>query len=427
MVESYYISKLSLTLKEAYEDLMKGNKKSQEALDFYLHQESRLKKLEYDILNHTLNPQSYCFVVKDPRPREIFASDYGTRLLHHYLDMRLRPILEKIMTNRSFNNREGMGQIACVNKVVEHIYDASHGFTTDAYVTKVDLKGCFPNIDLNILYNKLSQVIDEYYHEWDKDIVLYLLRVCILSRPTENCEIRCSPEERALIAPEKSIFNKPPGIGASPGNLIFQIGINYYFDEIDRWFEEMGIRSVRYVDDIIIVTESKAILGLLPELRKRLAKLGAQLNEKKFYHQHYTKGVEVLGYHIKMDRIYINNRTVRRAKAKARLLNRRIGPNYIEPMLASMNSYLGLCKVCNGFNKIREILSCLDKKWFKYVEYNKERGCLIPKLGYDNKNRLIKKYGISYKVLSPKVENKDAQVDGDDMVDEENKHKSSAN
>lgn len=75
-----------------------------------------------------------------------------------------------------------------------------------------------------------------------------------------------------------------------------------------------------------------------------LAELGASLNENKFYCQHVSKGCECLGVHIKRDRVYPNTKIVRRGKEKARSFNRCVRESKTDSLLASLNSYLGICK-----------------------------------------------------------------------------------
>lgn len=146
-------------------------------------------------------------------------------------------------------------------------------------------------------------------------------------------------------------------------------------------------------DDMYFVTDNKKafLTYFIPEIRKRLEPLGARLNHK-FYCQHYTKGCECLGTHIKMDRLYANNRIIRRAKKKARDCNKRINGNRVGKVLASLNSYLGICKNLNGFKRACEIVGELDEEWWKYIHFNKRRICLEANEEYKERNRIINKF-----------------------------------
>lgn len=381
---------------KVYKECRKNKRKSPTQVEFELHWERGILDIYNQINDRTFQPTSYTFIVKYPKPREIVAAYMPTMILHHYLDWRIRPLMEARMSNHTYNNRRGMGLKACQNAVISDIYQKSKGFTTDVWIVKLDLQGCFPNIDQNIAFKQLEELILNDYQGYDKDELLYILRVCVFSYPTLHCTTLSTPEERALIQPEKSLFHKPLGIGATLGQLLWQNAVNYYFNDIDKWMEEQGIVAERYVDDIYWIINNKDYLLLIPELRRRLALLGAKLNENKFYCQHYTKGCECLGIHIKMDRIYINNRALRRAKEKIRILNKTSNnPNKLQ---ATLNSYLGLCKNVKGHKRANELIAHLNNKWYKYIEYNEQRTCITVKQSYTQQAQIAKKYKlIKYK------------------------------
>lgn len=93
-----------------------------------------------------------------------------------------------------------------------------------------------------------------------------------------------------------------------------------------------------------------------------------------------------------MDRIYPNDRVICRAKVKARQFNRCIRENKIDSMLASINSYMGICKITNGYNQARSIIRLLSRKWYEYVDFDRSRVCLTAKPEYKINNRIIRKF-----------------------------------
>ena len=382
---------------EAYRVARRNKRRSPDQVEFELHWEANCCALYDNIVNRCVRPTAYTFVTAYPKPREVFASDMSTRVLHHYLDIRLRPLLEQRMGPHTFNNRIGMGQAACQNALLSDIYEVSNGFTEDAWIIKVDMSGCFPNINQDIAFEQLKKVIVEDYSGADKDELLYILQVCVFSYPTHHCYRKSPLSKWTKISPNKSLFNKPDGVGAAIGHLIWQNAVNYYFHEIDEWLMSLGIVFERFVDDFVFVTSNKEsfLLYIMPELRRRLAPLGAKLNENKFYCQHYTKGVEWLGAHIKMDRIYINGRIVARGMTRARRFKRRIGPGGIDRLLSSMNSYLGVCKNLNGYNQAQKIIRCIPAGWWAFVKFNRRRCCLEALPQYSFRNRIINQYKLN--------------------------------
>lgn len=382
-------------IKDAYITGRDNNRKSPDQVEFELHWQAECLRIYLDVLNKSLRPTAYTFVADSPRPREIFASSMSVRVLHYYLDIRLRPLLEARMSENTFNNRVGMGTSACQNAVISDIYEMSSGFTSDCYIVKVDIAGCFPNIVQEIAYEQLREVIESDYHGADKDELLYLLQVCIFSYPTKHCYRKSPLYKWNEIAPGKSLFTKPDGVGASIGQLVRQNAVNYYFNDIDLWLEGVGVRCRRYVDDFYIVSRSKDVLLILPEMRSRLAALGAILHPNKFYCQHYSKGVECLGVHIKMDRVYPNRRIIRRAIVRVRLFNRGVRVEFVESLLSTINSYLSHCKKGNGYALAWKIINELDVRWFKFVHFNTNRVCLEAYPAYTQRNIIIHKFNLS--------------------------------
>lgn len=380
---------------EAYFLARKNKRKSIDQVEFELHWEMNCLRLYNDIINHEVRPTAYTFITEYPRPREVFASEFCIRILHHFIDKRMRPLLEARLSKHTFNNRIGMGQNACQNAVVEDIYNVSDGFTKDAYIVKLDLSGCFPNIVQDIAYRQLEEVVLNDYYGNDKDELIYILNLCIFSYPTQHCYRKSRLSKWKLVKPEKSLFNKPLGIGAAIGHLIWQNAVNYYFHEIDEWILSLGVCYERYVDDMYFIVDSKTFLLMIPNLRDKLASIGAKLNDNKFYCQHYTKGCECLGVHIKMDRIYLNRRIVKRGILRARSLSRRVYANKVQTLLSSINSYLGMCKNVNGYNSAMKILKSLSPKWGEYVKFDRRRVCVVAKTDYTLRNTIISKFKLN--------------------------------
>ena len=211
-VSNYFKNRIVVDLIDiiqAYKRARHNKRRSSDQVEFELHWETLCLKLYNDIVNHTLRPTAYTFITDYPKAREVFASDMSTRILHHYLDMRMRPLLEARMSDHTFNNRIGMGQNACQNAVISDIYEVSNGFTEDAWIIKLDMSGCFPNIRQDIAYRQLEEVILSDYFGYDKDELIYILSVCVFSYPTYHCYRKSPRDKWSKVPGEKSLFTKP--------------------------------------------------------------------------------------------------------------------------------------------------------------------------------------------------------------------------
>ena len=396
----------------SYRLARQGSVKSPDQVEYELHWEGNCIKLCEAINSRTYQPTAYSFIVTYPKPREIFASDFSTRVLHHYLHERLVPLLENKLSKHTFNNRKGMGTSACQNAVISDMYEVSNGYKEDAWIIKMDLSGCFPNINQDIAFRQLESVIKEDYHGIDKDDMLYILRTCVFSYPTLHAKYIGDIELSKLISPEKSITTKQLGIGAAIGHLIWQMAVTYYFNDIILWLESIGVHVNVYVDDWYFVVKNKTafLTFIVPKMRMRLAKLGATLNENKFYCQHVSKGCECLGVHIKQQRVYPNERIINRAIKKAKELNKCIRIGKIENALQTINSYLGICKNTCGYNQALKIVGTLSDRWNKYIVFNTHRCCLEARQEYNYRNRVIIKYKLYEKTRKRRVAQKDKRA-----------------
>lgn len=386
-------------IKQAYLAARSNKRRSADSVDYELHAEANLARLRSQITDRSLAPTAYTFVTMKPRPREIFACEMGMRIIHHYIDLRLRPLIEARLTNRTFNNRVGYGPDEAVNTLISDIYAVSRGFTRDAWVISIDLAGYFPNAVQDTVFRQLAQVAEEDYEGPDKDDLLYMIRSAVFSNPTEHCW-RKSPVWKwaAYIAPEKSLFHKPPGIGAAIGHLIWQNGMNYYLNDVDRWIiADLCPHYIRFVDDMYFVVDNKdAFLPWVGAIREKLAGYGCKVHPKKFYCQHYTKGVNALGSTVKMGRVYPSRRIVGRAFRNVGNYNRCARPGKLESFLSSVNSYIGIFKRRNAYGIIRRLVGAVASGWWEYCHFDDRRKCLSPNDGYRHFDLIARRYKLKY-------------------------------
>ncbi len=378
----------------AYRVARSNKRRSADSVEFEINAEANLCRLLADINNRTLRPTAYTFVTMKPRPREIFACDMGLRIVHHYLDIRLRPIIERHLTSRTFNNRIGFGQSAAVNQLATDIYEVTQGFTKDAYIVKADIQGYFPNASQDIVFSQLSRLVIDEYEGADKDDLLYMLQVSVFSYPTRHCYRKSPITKWANIPAGKSLFCKPDGTGAAIGHLIWQNAMNYYLNEFDHFVTDtLGLHYVRFVDDMVFVVEDKdAFLPYMETFRAMLKDYGCTMHPTKFYCQHYTKGVQFIGAVIKMDRIYPTDRIIRRAMRQVCNLNRCPESSKVATLVASLNSYLGILKTRNGYAWARTIIDAINPRWWRYCYFDEKKVAILPRPGYAANDILDKRF-----------------------------------
>jgi len=148
-------------------------------------------------------------------------------------------------------------------------------------------------------------------------------------------------------------------------------------DSFDHYIKhDLKIRYYgRYVDDFVIVHESKEYLKILiPVLSGFLqTNLQATVHPKKIYLQHYSKGVKFLGTVILPNRIYIANRTKSNFYEAIEKQNEIVSQHKPTKenqaaFLSSMNSYLGIMKHFRTYNQRKRMLfKNLSGWWWNYV------------------------------------------------------------
>lgn len=382
---------------DSYHVCRSNKRRSTDSIMYEMHCERNLVRLFHVIQNRSLQPTAYVFIADKPRPREVFASDMDGRITQHYIDQRVRPLLDRRMTKRSFNNRVGYGPDVAVNRFIEDLWEVSEGFTREAWVVYGDLQGFFPNVSLDIVYRKMREVVEEDYNGDDKDDLLYLLLVSIYSFPARHC-YRKSPLHKWEDYPcEKSVFSKPDGIGSTLGFLIWQNANNYLLNDFDhKQTDRYGFHYVRYVDDMRwVIRDKDAFLPMMHEIREDLKALHCTLHPKKFRCQRAGARHDFLGKHICRTRVHVSTRVKRNAFETVGKFNRmHARPALVRKFLCSVNSYTGILRGCNERGTVDRLSEEVSRRWLTYVVFDKKRRCFVAKPQYRHKEMLSSRYGL---------------------------------
>lgn len=368
-----------------YEDMVaawmlcrKNKRRTREAVCFEANAMQEIADLVDGINNRTYTiGTSTCFVVTRPRYREVFAANFRDRVPHHYVAMKLEPLFEQRLNDRTFNCRKGKGQLYGIERLKFDMWECSKGYTADCYIMKVDIKGFFMSIDKALMAREIDDFVAEYYGGADKEDIRWLCGLFIMHEPQRNCVRRSPAKLWAKLPAHKSLFTCPRGKGLPIGNLFTQLFANWHLTYLDEQIEcDFGQFHGRYVDDIYVMSRDKQrLLNYVPVIRRLLADKGMGLNEAKFYIQHYSKGVEFTGTHIKPNRAHINLKVIDGLRGAVKQMNRvcdkatAIGYHFIGALnLAadSINSYLGMATRQNSYGRAREVIMGLHPAYYRY-------------------------------------------------------------
>lgn len=357
---------------EAYFDCRKNKRRSPEAIAFEVNYEQNCIELLNEIISRTYKPE-HCiaFVVNKPVKREIMASTFRDRIIHHYIAMRLNPLFENEFIEETSNCRKGKGTSYGVQQLQESIKRVSENYSSDCWILKLDIKSFFMSIDKHLLLDKLNAFIFKWYKGADNNTLQYLIETVLMNDPTINCEYRSPRKAWDNLPQGKSLFTCNKGFGIAPGNLTSQLEANFFLNDFDHWAKSITSEYGRYVDDFYFVDKDRQTLAyLIPLIKRKLEDIGLTLHPKKIYLQHYCKGVKYIGAVLKRDRIYISNRTVGNFYSAIHRFNHLANDEgYIENnaahFIASMNSYFGFLRQFMTYNIRRKSIKYIDKRWWK--------------------------------------------------------------
>ena len=254
---------------EASEDCARQKRTSTDCVEFYNDYQSALVRLWYSIIYGEYVPDfSKVFIRTYPVYREVFAAAFIDRVVHHWIALRIEPILEERFReqgNVSKNCRKGEGCLSAVHYLNNMIVEVSEHYTADAYIFKDDLFSFFMSISKSLVWEMLNIFVRDNYKGDDIECLLYLLAVTIFHCPQNKC-IRRSPVSMWDKLPSnKSLFHNDPDRGVAIGNLPSQLIANFLASVYDYFVMEiLGFRHyVRFVDDFCIVVKSpEEILSL---------------------------------------------------------------------------------------------------------------------------------------------------------------------
>lgn len=378
----------------AYFDCRKNKRRTTNALAFEADFESNLIELWKEVNDGTYEPgRSIAFVVTEPVQREVFAADFRDRIIHHLIINKLNHLFEAQFINDSYSCREGKGTLYGINRISEFIRQCSENYTKDCFILKMDIQSFFMSIDKKILFEELKKFVLTKYEGQDKLLMVELIEKVVFNSPENNCHIKGKKSDWVGLPASKSLFSVKKGKGLPIGNLTSQVFANFYLNFFDKYVtEECGVKYYgRYVDDFVIVHESKEFLMKLKERLKSfmMARLALRIHPRKVYLQHYSKGVKFIGAVVKPNREYIGNRTKGNLYAKIAGFNKELKNNpkeaktLLNDLVPSINSYLGFMIHYKTFKIRRKLLEeKLSSKWKKYVVIDEDMKKITPKEKY---------------------------------------------
>lgn len=358
-------------LYQAYYDARRHKRNKPYQLRFEADLERNLNTLCDELYNRTYKPYpSTCFIITDPKKREVFAADFRDRIVHHLYYNYTHELYERTFIYDSYSCIRDRGTHFGIARLEQHIRQESQHYTVPCYVLKMDISGYFMHINRQLLlsiclatlermsvHRILKHVPTTWQEVLDMDFVRYLTIEIVLLNPIEDCRLHGSEEEWADLPKSKSLFYSPAGCGLPIGNLTSQLFSNVYLNVLDQYVKrKLRCRHYgRYVDDFYVVSADKEHLFEVAEQVKEmlLMQLDLEINDGKTKVLSIWHGVDFLGAYVKPHRQYASRQMVVRMREKLRLL-----PKYdAQHVQASLQSYEGLLSHGKNFRLWQSVRS----------------------------------------------------------------------
>lgn len=353
------------------------------ALKFEYNLEENLMKLQEELKQRTYVPsRSVCFVVNQPKLREIFAADFKDRVVHHILVSALEKIWEPCFIYDSYACRKEKGTHLSVKRLQAFTRKVSCNNTRRAFFMHLDIQGFFFNINKEILYQIITKKIKD-------ENVIWLAKTIIFHDCTKNFIYKGKRHLLKEVPPHKTLFNAENERGLPIGNLTSQFFANVYLNELDQFVKHHLKASyyMRYCDDFVLLDERKErLLEWKEKVRDFLnVKLRLCLNDKRQAIGPIRNGVDFLGYIVRLDYLLVRRRVVNRFKA--RLME------YQKKLIVEKKSHIVLKYDISVMEKLRDT-------WSSYMAHFKmanayllkkaltDRFSWIGELFYHDKDRL---------------------------------------
>ena len=328
-------------LKLAHKNARKGKawykevKEVDANLDYYLIQ------LQNMLIWKTYKTSEYeVFIKKEGgKEREIYKLPYfPDRICHWAIVQQVEPIF--------LNRLNGCTHSAIPNRGIHSAFKQLDKYMkTDRegtkYCLKMDIKKFYPSIRHDLLKKTYRRIFK------DKDL-LWLLDEIIDSIGGDR--------------------------GVPIGNYLSQYSGNLFLADFDRWLkEDVGLRYyIRYMDDIVILHESKRYLHELKKDIEEYLRNNLDLKVKGNWQvfPSRARGIDFVGYRHFGDYILLRKSTANNLKRKMRDIKKKLnnGGRLTYSDFCSINSYKGWVKWCNGYNLYKTYIKPLEPYCEEYYK-----------------------------------------------------------
>lgn len=272
----------------AAQNALKGKLNKKRFLDYYNHLGSNVTALHRAVASGTYHPSptkefdKYC--ISGQKVRHINSPDLNDLVLQHAIYQVFYNAIKHKLIFDSYGCRKGKGTTKAGERCQQFLRESPK----DSYYLQLDIRKYYYRLD----------------HKITKDIIYHL------------CKDRKFTE---LIAQQ---FPQDTDVGMHVGSLIAQVMGIIYLNRLDHYIKRVlkCKRYIRYVDDFVIIGESKERCHYLKTEIERFIKDHLKLELSKWKIVPISKGINFVGY-----RTWQHKRIIRKRSMK--VFNRAVRKN----------------------------------------------------------------------------------------------------
>ncbi len=272
----------------AIQDASKGRRYNKDVLRVQHDIWNVIEQIQQDVRSgkYTID-KYYIFYVYEPKKRMIMSITFYHRIVQWAIYRVINPLLVKGYIKDTYGCIPGRGSLAAMQRLRYWIKSVEHKPGTWYYL-KLDISKYFYRISHEVLKEILARKIK------DQQLLQVLYNIIDCQHTPFGLPPGKGPGEVPL---EERLYD----VGMPVGNLLSQVFANIYLDALDQFCKRtLCIHFyVRYMDDIIILSDSKEQLHMWKaEIQKFVeTTLRLSLNQKTCIRP-ISQGIEFVGYRI---------------------------------------------------------------------------------------------------------------------------------
>ena len=292
------------------------------------------------------------FIIRDPKTRLIHKSDFRDRVIHHALVQIIEPLFDRTFIYDSYANRIGKGTLKAIARFNQFARKVSRNGSQKGWFNNNQIKGYCLKVD-----------IKHYFQTVDCEILLSIIKKKITCQDTINLI------EIILKRTSESREREINIMGMPLGNLTSQFLANVYLNELDQFIKhQLKCKYyIRYVDDFVILHESKEQLAIWKEKISIFlkGKLKLELHQDKSKIISLSKGIDFVGFRNFWKYKLLRRRNIRNMQSKIDLYKKgEISFTRVHDSHKGWQAYAKWANCHNLNNKIKR--GIIDILWEKF-------------------------------------------------------------